>query len=203
MHRVRPVCRVRLAGEDAKVMAATNILLLTGAPGVGKTTVLRKVAAGLSGKRVAGFYTEEIRTPDGERGGFRIAGFDGRSGVMAQAGFPGPHRVGRYGVDVAVIDALAPSFLAPEPSVDIYLVDEIGKMECLSEKFVAAMRGLLEAGKPVVATVALHGEGFIDEIKRRPDVQMWQVTRTNRDILANDILAWLSPPYERSPKIEN
>lgn len=125
-----------------------------------------------------------------------------------QAGRPGrlipsPHRVGRYGVDVTAIDALAPSFLAPEPSIDVYLVDEIGKMECLSEKFVAAMRGLLEAGKPVVDTVALHGEGFIDEIKRRPDVQMWQVTRTNRDILANDILAWLSPPHERSQKIED
>ncbi len=172
--------------------AAPHILLLTGVPGVGKTTVLREVAARLSGCKVGGFYTEEIRTPDGERSGFRIAGFDGRSGVMAQAGFPGPHRVGRYGVNVAAIDALAPSFLAPNRSIDIYLVDEIGKMECLSGKFVAAMRALLETGKPVVATVALHGEGFIDEIKRRPGVQMWQVTRANRDRLANDILAWLS-----------
>ncbi len=172
---------------------APHILLLTGAPGVGKTTLLREVAARLSGRKLAGFYTEEIRTPDGERSGFRIAGFDGRSAVMAQAGFPGLHRVGRYGVDVAAIDALAPSFLAPDPSTDIYLVDEIGKMECLSEKFVAAMRALLETGKPVVATVALHGEGFIDEIKRWPDVQMWLVTRANRNRLANDILAWLSP----------
>lgn len=202
MPRVRALRRVWLAAENAKVMAS-NILLLTGTPGIGKTTVLREVATRLSGRKLAGFYTEEIRTPDGERSGFLIAGFDGRSGVMAQAGFPGPHRVGRYGVDVAAIDALAPSFLAPEPSIDVYLVDEIGKMECLSEKFVAAMRGLLEAGKPVVATVALHGKGFIDEIKRRPDVQMWQVTRANRDKLANDILAWLVRPHERSPKIEN
>ncbi len=183
--------------------AASHTLLLTGTPGIGKTTVLREVAARLSGCKVGGFYTEEIRTPDGERSGFRIAGFDGRRAVMAQTEFPGPHRVGRYGVDVAAIDALAPSFLAPAAPVEIYLVDEIGKMECLSEKFVAAMRGLLDAGKPVVATVALHGEGFIDEIKRRPDVQMWQVTRTNRDILANDILAWLTPSHERSPKIED
>ncbi len=183
--------------------AASHTLLLTGTPGIGKTTVLREVATRLSGRKLAGFYTEEIRAPGGERSGFRIAGFDGRSGVMALAGFPGPHRVGKYGVDVAAIDALVPSFLAPAAPVDIYLVDEIGKMECLSEKFVAAMRRLLNAGKPVVATVALHGEGFIDEIKRRPDVQMWQVTRANRDILANDILAWLAPAHERNPKIED
>ncbi len=173
--------------------ASLHILLLTGPPGIGKTTVLREAAARLSGRKLGGFHTEEIRVPGGERSGFRIAGFDGRSAVMAQAGFPGPHRVGRYGVDVAAIDVLAPSFLAPDPTIEAYLVDEIGKMECLSEKFIAAMRVLLEAGKPVVATVALHGEGFINEIKRRPDVQMWQVTRANRGVLANDILAWLSP----------
>ncbi len=167
------------------------ILLLTGTPGVGKTTVLRQVAAGLAGWRLAGFYTEEIRTRDGARAGFRIAGFDGRSGVMAREGFPGPHRVGKYGVDVAVIDDLAPAFLALASSMDIYLVDEIGKMECLSEKFVAAMRKVLDSGKLVIATVALHGEGFIAEVKQRRDAQIWQVTRQNRDGLPGPILAWV------------
>lgn len=169
-----------------------NILLLTGTPGVGKTTVLRKVAAAVSDRHLAGFYTEEMRSRDGERSGFQIIGFDGRSGVMAQAGFHGPHRVGKYSVDVAVIDDLAPSFLALAPSIDVYLVDEIGKMECLSEKFVAAMREVLDSGKPVVATVALHGEGFIAEIKQRPEVKIWQVTRGNRDALPGDVLAWVS-----------
>jgi nucleoside-triphosphatase len=181
-----------VAWEDLKVMAAVNVLLLTGAPGVGKTTVLRNVAGRLPNKRVAGFYTEEIRTLDGERSGFRMTGFDGHSGVMAQSGFPSPYRVGKYGVDVTVIDDLALSFLAQQPSVEIYLVDEIGKMECVSEKFVAAMRKVLDFGKPVVATIALHGAGFIDEVKRRSDIQLWQVTRANRDILPDDILAWLA-----------
>lgn len=173
-------------------MVTANVLLLTGTPGVGKTTVLRRVAGGLSDKHVAGFYTEEIRTHDGERTGFRITGFDGRSGAMAQSGFPSAHRIGRYGVDVTVIDDLAPSFLALEPSVEIYLVDEIGKMECLSERFVAAMRKVLDSGKPVVATIALHGAGFIDEVKRHSDRKLWQVTRENRDFLPDDILAWLA-----------
>ncbi len=181
-----------MAWENAKVMVTANVLLLTGTPGVGKTTVLRKVAGRLPNKHVAGFYTEEIRTPGGERTGFRITGFDGRSGVMAQSGFPSPHRIGRYGVDVAVIDDFARSVLAPEPLVEIYLVDEIGKMECLSEEFVAAMRKVLDSGKPVVATVALRGGGFIDEVRRRSDIQLWQVTRANRDVLPDDILTWLA-----------
>lgn len=168
-------------------------LLLTGVPGMGKTTVLRKVADGLSDRRLAGFYTEEIRS-DGERRGFRMVCFDGREGVMARTEFPGPHRVGKYGVDVAVIDALAASSLTLEQPADVYLVDEIGKMECLSEQFVAAIGRILESDKPVVATVALHGEGLIDEVKRRPGIQIWPVTQENRDRLPDDILAWLRKP---------
>lgn len=166
-----------------------KILLLTGAPGVGKTTVLRKVATGLPGWKIAGFYTEEIRSSHGERSGFRLMCFDGRSGEMARADFHGPQRIGKYGVDVAVIDELAPAALSLDQRADIYLVDEIGKMECLSDKFVAAMEKLLGSGKLVVATVALHGEGFIDEVKRRPGVQLWQVTRGDRDYLPADIIA--------------
>ncbi len=103
----------------------THVLLLTGRPGVGKTTVIRKVAAGLAGWRLGGFYTEEIRVA-GERRGFSLTAFDGRQGVMAHVDFRGRDRVGRYGVDVAVIDELAASTLALSRDASVYLVDEIG-----------------------------------------------------------------------------
>jgi nucleoside-triphosphatase len=79
---------------------------------------------------------------------------------MAHVDLPGPPRVGRYGVDVAAIDAVVDEVLAPRAGVDLHLVDEIGKMECLSPRFVRAMRALLDSGAPVVATIALRG-GFI------------------------------------------
>lgn len=93
-----------------------------------------------------------------------------------------------------MIDALAASSLTLEQPADVYLVDEIGKMECLSKQFVAAIGRILESGKPVVATVAMHGEGLIDDVKLRPGVQIWQVTRENRDRLPDDILTWLRKP---------
>jgi nucleoside-triphosphatase THEP1 len=71
--------------------------------------------------------------------------------------FRGPARVGHWGVDVAAIDALTETALARDRHVDIYLVGEIGKMECLSQKFVAAMRMLLDSTKPVIATIAETG----------------------------------------------
>jgi nucleoside-triphosphatase len=56
-------------------------------------------------------------------------------------------------VDPSVLEDAADKLLAPDSAVALYLVDEIGKMECLSPRFVAAMRALLARGKPVITTV--------------------------------------------------
>jgi nucleoside-triphosphatase len=145
-------------------MAAVSVLLLTGAPGIGKTTVIGRVAERLKGRKLGGFYTKEIRE-GGERRGFQLVGFEGTGRVIAHIGFPKTHRVGKYGVDVGGIHE-ATDLLADDPAVQVYLVDEIGKMECLSERFVTAIRTLLIGPKPVVATIALRGGGFIAEAKR-------------------------------------
>jgi nucleoside-triphosphatase len=166
-----------------------HALLLTGPPGVGKTTVVRRVAAQLEKRQLRGFYTEEIRE-GGERRGFRLRGFQGQERVIAHTAFPKIHRVGKYGVNVAAMDDAA-ALLAPDPAARAYLVDEIGKMECLSERFVSAMRVLLAGRTPVVATVALHGAGFIAEAKRLPEALLWEVTHAIRDELPRRVKSWL------------
>jgi nucleoside-triphosphatase len=179
-----------LTGGGRERDAIKHVLLLTGRPGVGKTTLIRRVAASLAGQHLGGFYTEEIRVA-GERRGFRLTTFDGRQGVMASVDLRGRDRVGRYGVAVAVIDELAATALAPGRSVSVYLVDEIGKMECLSRGFVDAMHALLESARTVVATIAQRGSGFIAAVKARDDVEIVEVTRGNRDALVQQVLAWL------------
>ena len=155
-------------------------ILLTGRPGIGKTTVMMRLSELVKTRSLAGFYTDEIRQGSG-RQGFRATTISGQATIMAHVNVKGGRRVGRYGVDVAAFEEL----VLPElgRSADLVLIDEIGKMECFSSRFVEVVRTLLDNPTVVVATVALRGGGFIAEVKERPDVSIWQVTASNRDDL--------------------
>ena len=168
------------------------LLLLTGPPGVGKTTALRRVCDALRIRPLSGFYTEEVRVR-GVRQGFRLVTFDGEESTIADVGRPGPPRVGKYGVDVLAIDVAAQRVLAPDPAVALFVVDEIGKMECLARGFVDALRTLLAQSRPLLATVALRGEGLIEEIKRDRRAHLVYLTRENRDRVPEECARVLEP----------
>ncbi len=165
-------------------------ILLTGAPGCGKTTVVRAVVELLVGVRAVGFYTEEVRGRAG-RTGFRVVGLDGSSGRLASVGGQGGPRVGRYVVHVSEFEAVALPQLEIRPGLELLVIDEIGKMECLSPAFVAAARGALMAPVPLLATVALAGGGLIAEAKRAQGVAVVSVSTGNRDALPAQLAARL------------
>jgi nucleoside-triphosphatase len=169
-------------------------LLLTGVPGVGKTTIVRRVVETLRGRPMRGFLTDEIRQ-GGRRTGFRITTIDGESATLAAVDHPSPHRVGRYGVDVNVVDRIVTSALQPTDPDELVIIDEIGKMECFSEPFQAAVRRLLDSRHTLLATVALHGGGLIAEVKRHPEVELWQVTPANRNDIPARVFRWLQTAF--------
>jgi nucleoside-triphosphatase len=162
-------------------------LLITGPPGCGKTTLVRKVTAELSEVPTAGFLTDEIRE-SGERAGFALVSCNGRRGVLSHVRFPGPPRVGRYGVDLPAFDGFLAGIPFAVPGTSLVLIDEIGKMECFSPLFRRIVGECLDRPVPFVATIALRGDRFIEGIKQRPDAELVMVTRENRDRLAGELV---------------
>ena len=167
-------------------------ILLTGLPGCGKTTAIMKIAAKLKHTKPAGFYTQEIRE-NNPRKGFRWVRFDGPAGVLAHVDIKGSLRVGKYSVNVAEFERLVVPILDTEKTdAELFIIDEIGRMECLSEKFVGAVRRVFAADKWVLAAVAQKGGGFISEVKNYPGIKLFGLTHRVHDETVAEILQILS-----------
>ena len=167
-------------------MAGLN-LLVTGKPGVGKTTLLERVVERLRGSlRLAGFTTAEVRSPEGERRGFDIVTVEGKRSELARVGFSSSVRVGRYGVNLEAFERLALPELRRR-DVDLIVIDEIGKMECASGRFRRAAEDALDAPVNVLATIGISPLPFFQALKDRPDVEVVTLTVRNRDALVEEL----------------
>lgn len=162
-------------------------LLLTGPPGIGKTTVIRAVLERLEPVACAGFYTEEKRH-GGQRIGFKIVTVEGEHGMLASVDRGRPPTVGKYTIHVEEFERLALPQIEMDPArADLYVIDEIGRMELLSQKFRQSLIELMARPSNLLATIALKGKGFIEQLKGRNDIDLIQVTRGNRDQLPQKI----------------
>lgn len=166
----------------------SSAILVTGHPGCGKTTLIRRVLAQVA-RPAGGFYTQEVRV-DGRRQGFQMVTFDGQQGMLAHVDITGGPRVGRYGVDVAALDAVGvASVRRALDSGGLVVIDEIGPMEFFSAAFRQVVLDALEAGAPVFGSIVKRHTPFGDQIKARPGVALVEVTPANRDALVADLVA--------------
>ena len=166
-------------------------ILITGVPGSGKTTLFRRLVQKLHHLNPVGFLTAENRKGR-SRQGFRLCSLDGRTGALAHVEFRTGYRVGKYGVDVDGFEAfLEPlPFFGPESGP--VMIDEIGKMECLSERFTEIIKAILDSDRRLVATIAQKGGGLIADLKKRSNTQLFTLTRDNQDDLLEKIFSAVS-----------
>ena len=167
-------------------------ILLTGKPGIGKTTLIIRMLGIIKHLRAAGFYTREIRQ-GGIRRGFELIDLSGRKRLLSHVNIKSSYRVGKYGVDIQGFDKFLEIIEFFDPSTDIVVIDEIGKMESFSAKFNTILIRMLDSETPVIATIALKGAGIIGQIKRRSDIKLFEMTHDNRDRLVKDISRLLNP----------
>ena len=169
-------------------------LLVTGRPGVGKTTLVQRVVAGLS-RPVRGFITQEVRE-GGRRVGFQVVTFSGRKVWLAHVAWRQGPRVGRYRVNLRGFEevALSELDLKHAPPETLVVVDEIGPMELLSRPFQEAFMALMDGPWDVLATMALKPHPFINALKARSDVEVVVLTPQNRDVLVPQLRVRLGRP---------
>ena len=171
--------------------------MITGLPGVGKTTLIREIARRLAEYRPIGFYTEEIRV-EGVREGFRLVCLDGRQQILSHVDHRSRYRVSRYGVDVEGFERLLTELDLPHTASRLIVIDEIGKMECFSDRFKGTVSVLLDSPRTVLATVSLKGDGFITAVKARPDCFLVNVTAKNRNDLADSLTSTVGNALRKS-----
>jgi len=167
-----------------------QVYLLTGRPGTGKTSLIKQVVVGMTGK-AGGFYTEEIRSGD-ERQGFRLVTLDGQEAILAHVNIKSPYRVSKYGVDINSLDRVGVAALnQAAKEYQLVVVDEIGKMELFSANFREDVLKIINSGKKVLGTIMSSANPWADTIKHQPQVNLIEVTRTNHQQILEELSLWL------------
>jgi nucleoside-triphosphatase len=163
-------------------------ILLTGRPGCGKTTLIERIVKQLA-RPAGGFYTEEIRER-GRRVGFSIITLDGQETVFAHVDFKKPERLGKYGLDLSVLESVGVEAIREAVRArQLVVIDEIGPMETRSPIFREAVNEALDSESPVLATIFARSLPFTDAIKARPDVTLIEVRPDNRERLVSELSA--------------
>jgi nucleoside-triphosphatase len=157
-----------------------NNIIITGQPGVGKTELIKKLCVIFKEFNPAGFFTSEIME-NGEKVGFEVENLSGDRKVLAHINLKSKCTVGKYKVDVKGFEDFMQNIMLKEKKTGLYIIDEICKMECESKKFSKLIVDLLNSDKPLVATIPDKGTVLINEIKKRDDVRMFELTQNNQE----------------------
>ena len=163
-------------------------VLLTGRPGCGKTTLIRRVVDEFA-LPAGGFYTEEIRQ-HGKRVGFKIVTLEGEEAVLAHVTFNATQCVGKYGLDLCALESIGTEAICTAVRARrLVVIDEIGPMEIRSPVFCDVVNDALDSPdvSGFLGTITARSFPFTNAIKKRPDVTLIEVRPDNREQLALEL----------------
>jgi nucleoside-triphosphatase len=168
-----------------------RLLLLTGNPGIGKTTVLMKTISVLKEKgiTVGGMVSREVRE-GGARVGFEILDLtSSQRGWLASINQKSGPQVGKYRVNIEDLNAIGTQALIDAvEKCQVIAIDEIGPMELFSEEFKQAAWKALDSRKLVIAVVHWKAKNIlITAAKKREDAETITVTVENREKIDKQI----------------
>lgn len=162
---------------------------ITGMPSVGKTQTLVKIIEFLeeNGYTVEGMITEPIMEKK-KRVGFYVVDWQTKEKeVFAHVDIDSKDKVGRYGVDTSALEKIgipAIEKAIADEDINIIIIDEIGKMEMLSERFCEIVIEAMDSDKPIMVTLHKKSRSpLLQDVRRRDDIRILEVTPVNRNLL--------------------
>ena len=167
-------------------------VFLTGEPGCGKTTVIRRIANDLDGQgmKAGGIISGEIRA-GAVRVGFSLEDLlTHETGTLAHVNLGDGPRVGKYRVNLSDIEHVgAGAIQRAIAKADVIIIDELGPMELHSAPFIAAVETALRSPKHLIATIHKRASHrLVTEIKSNPNYQIIEVMVNNREQMPSKIL---------------
>ncbi|MCX7831470.1 MAG: hypothetical protein N2440_01035 [Actinobacteria bacterium] len=161
-------------------------ILIIGKPKSGKTTLVKSLVNEFKGLSFAGFFTEEVLENKGRIGFDLVSIREGKRIVFARKRLKTKHFVGSYGVDVDSFEKFLRSL--DLKGADFVIVDEVGKMECLSSFFREWLFWVYEKFENLIVTAPEKGTDFIEEFKKKPEFVTIYLTQQNRPTIKQRIL---------------
>ncbi len=170
-----------------------HVFLITGPPGIGKTTLLLETVNLLKkrGIKVGGMLSHEVRE-NGNRVGFEIVDLgSGKRGWLARVNQQTGPQIGKYRVNLRDLENVgAEAIAAAVNKCEIVAIDEIGPMELFSQKFRNAVKNALQSSMTTIAVVHWKAKDeLIDCAKGMKGAEIFVVTSENRNRLCQQLAA--------------
>ncbi|MCL2711828.1 MAG: NTPase [Methanomassiliicoccaceae archaeon] len=165
---------------------------ITGLPGAGKTKTLLRVIEMLSTEelKIGGMINQPIM--DGRRKvGFAVCDIVSKENqIFAHIDIESRIMEGKMGVDLPKFESIAVGAIRNACELcDVIVIDEVGKVEVESQPFIDAVKFALDVGKPMILTLHKKSRNpLLQDIRRRDDVRILEVTPTNRNLLPHKII---------------
>lgn len=180
--------------------AKLNNFLLTGEPGIGKTSILMDVLAELDFKAM-GFVTQKIKSGKTDKG-VNLMTLDGQQAVLASTSKKSTYKVGKYCVDLDVVNDVG--VVALQKAIaesELIVIDQIGKMETFSKKFREMAQRCLDCDVPVFGVIQNFASPFINSVTNRDDVVIINIDAANREDMPVNLVVLLEEVLKTRRKL--
>lgn len=169
-------------------------ILLTGLPGVGKTTIIRKVINNifLNSGMIGGFFTKEIRE-NNRRVGFQVKTIlSCEIDIIAHEQHKSSYKMHNFGINLNAFEKTLLMELknCVKRNVSLIVIDEIGIMETKSFKYCQKLLEILNGHKPILGVLKKKENPFLNKIRQVSDLNIIEVNRANRNDVSRKITQW-------------